>query len=78
MEILSQISPLLNGGISAFNLYVLFKIISIEKEVLREKKFFLEFRNKEEKTNQEIKNRLLDIEVELSKRFSTWGKKYDH
>ena len=76
MDILSNITPLINGGFSAFNLYILFRIMSIEKEVEREKKFFLEFRNNETKTNRELNNRLLDIEMELSKRFSTWGKKY--
>lgn len=76
MDLLSNITPFLNGGFSAFNLYILFRIINIEKEVEREKKFFLDFRNNEQRTNQELNGRLLDIEVELSKRFSTWGKRY--
>lgn len=78
MDMLSSISPIVNGGFSVFNLYILFRIMTIEKEVEREKKFFLNFRQNEQKTNQELNNRLLDIEMELSKRFSTWDKKYGH
>ena len=76
MDFLSDISPVLNGGFSAFNLYILFRIMNIEKEVEREKGFFLDFRKNEEQTNQDIIGRLFDIEFELSKRFSTWNKKY--
>lgn len=76
MDILSEISPLINGGISAFNLFILFKIVQIEKDLARERSLLRDFRDGENKTNQEITNRLLDIEMELSKRFSTWGKKY--
>ena len=38
MDILSDISPYINGGFSVFNLYILFRIITIEREVEREKK----------------------------------------
>ena len=78
MDILSNISPFFNGGCSLASAYMLFRIMTIEKEVEREKKFFLEFRNNEHKTNQNINGRLLNIEMELSKRFSTWNKKYDN
>ncbi len=76
MDIFSLLTPVINGSVSAFNLYILFRIITIEKELERERKFFLDFRINEQKTNQEINNRLLNIEMELSKRFSTWDKKY--
>ncbi len=74
MDFISEISPLINGGISAFNLYILFKIISIEREVERERKFFLEFRNKEQETNKSLDARLRNIEIECYKRWSTWHK----
>ena len=72
MEILSEISPLINGGISAFNLYVLFRIISIEKEVEREKKFFLEFKKNESETNKDLDNRLRAIEKQAARRWTTF------
>ena len=72
MEILSEISPLINGGISAFNLYILFKIVSIEKEVERERKYFLEFRKGEQETNKDLDNRLRAIEKQAAKRWTTF------
>ena len=72
MEILSEISPFINGGISAFNLYILFKIISIEKEVERERKYFLEFRKGEQETNKELDCRLRAIEKQAAKRWTTF------
>lgn len=72
MESLSQLTPFLNGGISAFNLYVLFRIITIEKELEREKKFFSTFREKEQKTNEDLESRLRGLELQAAKRWSTW------
>ena len=72
MELLSDLSPFINGGCSIFNMYILFRIITIEKEVEREKKFFLDFRKNEQETNKDIEVRLRRIEMELSKRWSTW------
>ena len=72
MESLSQLTPFLNGGISAFNLYVLFRIITIEKELEREKKFFSTFKENEKKTNQDLDQRLRDLEIQAAKRWSTW------
>ena len=61
MDFLSQLTPFLNGGMSAFNLYVLFRIITIEKEVEREKQFFLNFRENEQQTNENLDARLISI-----------------
>lgn len=72
MDILSNITPFVNGGFSAFNLYILFRIMSIEKEVEREKKFFLDFRNNEDAMNKELDQRLRNLELECHKRWSTW------
>ena len=72
MDFLSQLTPFLNGGISAFNLYVLFRIVTIEKEVAREKEFFTTFRENEQETNKELDSRLRSIEIECNKRWSTW------
>ena len=72
MDILSNITPVINGGFSAFNLYILFRIMSIEKEVERERKFFLEFRKNEAQMNQELDKRLRSLELECHKRWSTW------
>ncbi len=72
MESLSQLTPFLNGGISAFNLYVLFRIVTIEKEVEREKQFFLKFKENEKQTNQNLDQRLKDLEMQAAKRWSTW------
>ena len=72
MDILSNITPVINGGFSAFNLYILFRIMSIEKEVERERKFFLEFRKNEAQMNQELDKRLRNLELECHKRWSTW------
>lgn len=72
MDFLSQLTPFLNGGMSAFNLYVLFRIISIEKEVEREKQFFLNFRENEQQTNENLDARLKQLEFQAAKRWSTW------
>ena len=72
MDFLSQLTPFLNGGISAFNLYILFRIVTIEKEVEREKQFFLNFREKEQKTNENLETRLKNLEFQAAKRWSTW------
>ena len=72
MDFLSQLTPILNGGMSAFNLYVLFRIITIEKEVEREKQFFLNFRENEQQTNENLDARLKQLEFKAAKRWSTW------
>ena len=72
MDFLSQLTPFLNGGMSAFNLYVLFRIITIEKEVEREKQFFLNFRKNEQQTNENLDARLKQLEFQAAKRWSTW------
>ena len=72
MDFLSQLTPILNGGMSAFNLYVLFRIITIEKEVEREKQFFLNFRENEQQTNENLDARLKRLEFQAAKRWSTW------
>ena len=72
MDFLSQLTPILNGGMSAFNLYVLFRIITIEKEVEREKQFFLNFRENEQQTNENLDARLKQLEFQAAKRWSTW------
>lgn len=72
MDILSDISPLFNGGCSLASAYMLFRIISIEKELERERKFFIEFRKNEAQTNQDLDRRLRNLELECHKRWSTW------
>lgn len=72
MDLISGISPIINGSISIFNVYVLFRIISIEKEVEREKKFFLEFRKQEKETNKELDLRLRAIEKQAARRWTTF------
>ena len=70
MDILSDISPYINGGFSVFNLYILFRIITIEKEVEREKRFFLDFRKNEAETNKELDSRIRKIEFKIAKIWS--------
>ena len=72
MDFLSDISPVLNGGFSAFNLYMLFRIMNIEKDVEREKKFLLNFRESEQETNKDFSTRLMKIEMFLSRFNSNW------
>ena len=70
MDILSDISPIFNGGCSLASAYMLFRIMSIEKEVEREKKFFLEFRDNEAETNKDLDSRIRAIEFKLAKIWS--------
>ena len=72
MDLLNDITPFVNGGLSAFNTYIMFRILMIEKDVERERKSLSLFRENEQETNKELDNRLRKIEVELSKRWSTW------
>ena len=74
MDFLPDLSTILNGGISAFNLFFLLRLRNLEQELERERKFFLDFRKKETQTNQDLDQRLKNIEFECYKRWSTWQK----
>ncbi|MGK7897530.1 MAG: hypothetical protein AB4372_28905, partial [Xenococcus sp. (in: cyanobacteria)] len=62
------------------NLYMLFRIMNIEKDVERDKKFFLNFRQSEQETNKDFSARLTKIDTSLMKiemylsRFHTYEK----
>ncbi len=68
---------IINGGVSVFNFYLLFKIMTMEKENLRRELGYNRYTERNDREVNDVKNRLLDIEMELSKRFSTWDKRYD-
>lgn len=72
MSILYDVSTVLNGGFSAFNLYVLYRISTIEKDAERERNYFVSFSRKEQETNKDFGKRLSKIEFYLASRFSTW------
>ena len=71
------LSPIINGGVSIFNFYLLFRIMTIEKENLRRESGYNRYTERNDREVNDVKNRLLDIEMEISKRWSTWGKRYD-
>lgn len=71
------LSSIINGGVSIFNFYLLFRIMTMEKENIRRESGYNRYTERNDREVKDVKNRLLDIEMELSKRFSTWGKRYD-
>ena len=77
MNFREWLPQIINGGVSIFNFYILFKIKELEKENSRREQKFIQYKKKDEQETNSIKNRLLDIEMEISKRWSTWNKKYD-
>ena len=63
------LSPIINGGVSIFNFYLLFRIMTIEKENLRRESGYNRYTEKNDQEVNDVKNRLLDIEMEISKRW---------
>lgn len=72
MESLSEILPLIEGGMSIFNVIILLKIADIKKEIEREKKYFIDFVNQEKEHNDNLDKRLNKLEIQAARRWSTW------
>ncbi|ELS04807.1 hypothetical protein Xen7305DRAFT_00045430 [Xenococcus sp. PCC 7305] len=73
MDILSDASTLANGGFAVFSAIVLFRISTIEKNIERRERTFVDFKNEEDETNKETERRLSRIEMYLA-RFNTFNK----
>lgn len=73
MDLLTDLKPFIDGSISIFNTYLLFQLMSIKTELQREKEYFLKFREQEKNTNDDINRRLNKLEIQASKRWSTWS-----
>ena len=72
MENFTELLPLIEGGMSIFNVIILMQISSIKKEIEREKHYFIGFANQEKKQNEDLDNRLNKLEIQAAKRWSTW------
>lgn len=72
MENFTELLPLIEGGMSVFNVIILMQISSIKKEIEREKQYFIGFANQENKHNEDLDNRLSKLEIQAAKRWSTW------
>lgn len=70
MEGLPDLGTILNGGISAFNLFILYRLKSIEKDLEQERRYLKEFQKDEQDTNKELDNRLRRIEFKIAKIWS--------
>ncbi len=72
METLPDLATILNGGISAFNLFVLYRLKNIEKDLERERKYLKDFQDTEQETNKGLDARLRKIEFKLAKIWSNF------
>ena len=72
MDISSDASTYVNGTLSIFNAYVLFRVVTVEKDVARKEKNFLDFRSNEQRTNKELDSRIRKFENYLSRFSSNW------
>ena len=74
MESIHTFLPILEGGLSIFNVFMIFSLRDLKQDIQREKEQNKKFISREENTNKELDKRLLKIELELAKRWSTWGR----
>ena len=72
MENFTELLPLIESGMSIFNVIILMQISSIKKEIEREKQYFIQFANKEKNHNDNLDCRLKKLEIQAAKRWSTW------
>lgn len=72
MENLTDILPLIEGGMSIFNVLILMQISNIRKDIEREKNYFIKFAEQEKNNNTELDSRLTKLEIQAARRWSTW------
>lgn len=72
MENFTELLPLIEGGMSIFNVLILIQISNIRKDIEREKNYFIKFVQEEKQNNNELDDRLKNIEMQAAKRWSTW------
>ena len=73
MENLTELLPLIEGGMSIFNVLIMVQISGIKKDIEREKQYFMEFINQEKNHNEDLDGRLKKLEMQAARRWSTWG-----
>lgn len=72
MENFTELLPLIEGGMSIFNVLILIQISNIKKNIEREKNYFIEFVKQEKQNNNDLDHRLKKLEIQAAKRWSTW------
>ena len=73
MDFITEIIPVIGGSTSILSLAMLFQIYSLKQQVARERNNLLNFIEEEKEKNKELDRRLYKLEIQATKRWSTWN-----